>query len=153
MSIEAPASKHKKRTFTFYIVACIAGALWCAYDGYVSKDFIAKHKDADGNPETYLVFNRQAPPYFVGLGILLGAYLFTIRKRKLIADKTELVISGKEKISYESIEQIDKTHFERKGFFVITYKDSNLSDVSRRISNRDYDNLGPVLDELVAKIS
>jgi hypothetical protein len=153
MSIEAPASKHKKKTLALYIFFCIALALWCAYDGYINKDWIAEHTDADGNPKTYLVFNRRAPAYLVGASVLLGAYLFAIRKRKIVADNTELLINGKEKISYESIEQINKTHFESKGFFIITYKDDNSSDVHRKVSDRDYDNLGPVLDELVAKIS
>jgi len=111
MSIEAPISKHKKSTLVLCIAGCIAGVLWCTYDGYVSKNFIAQHTDKDGNPDSSLIFSRQAPPYFVGVGIMLGAYLFAIRKRKIIADKTELVINGKEKISYESIEQINKTHY------------------------------------------
>ena len=153
MSIEAPISKHKRNTLVLYIIGCIALALWCTYDGYFHKEWIENHKDADGNPETYLIFNRGAPGFLVGTGVLLGAYLFAIRKRKIVADKTELVINGKEKIAYESIEQINKTHFESKGFFVITYKDENSSDVHRKISDRNYDNLGPVLDELVAKIS
>jgi len=153
MSIEAPTSKHKKNMLVICIAGCIGFALWCVYDGYLNKTWIAEHTDAEGNANSNLVFNRKAPPYLVGASVLLGAYLFAVRRRKIIADETELVINGKQKIAYESIEQINKTHFESKGFFVITYKDENSSDVHRKVSDRDYDNLGPVLDELVAKIS
>jgi len=153
MSIEAPLSKHKRNTLVIYIMGCVGLAMWCGYDGYFNKNWIAKHTDAEGRAKTYLVFNRHAPAYLVGAGLLLGAYLFAIRKKNIAAGDTELVIDGKEKISYESIEQINKTHFTSKGFFIITYKDANSSDVSRKVSDRDYDNLGPVLDELVVKIS
>jgi hypothetical protein len=153
MSIEAPASKHKKKTLVIYILFCIALAAWCSYDGYFNKKWISDHTDADGNPETYLVFNRRAPYYLVGASILIGVYLFIVSRKKIIADETELIIDGKKKISYESIEQINKTHFSSKGFFVITYRDEHSFDVNCKISDRNYDNLGPVLDMLVAKIT
>jgi hypothetical protein len=56
-------------------------------------------------------------------------------------------------VPYTSIQKIDKTHFSKKGFFVITYTDKGGKEVDRKMSDRKYDNLGPVLDHLVAKIS
>jgi len=153
MAIEAPLSKFKKTTFKIYIAVCIGLAIWCAYDGYFNDKWIEEHTDTNGNPETYLVFNRKAPPYFIGAAVLLGAYLFAIRNKKIIADENELVLSNKKRIPYDSIQKIDKTHFDSKGFLLITYKNKDGREVNRKLSDRTYDNLAAILDELVAKIS
>ncbi len=71
----------------------------------------------------------------------------------MIADENDLIISDKERIPYDSIQEIDKTHFKSKGHFVITYKDKNGKEVDRKITDRQYDNLEPVLDHLVAEIT
>ena len=83
----------------------------------------------------------------------MGAYLYVIRGRKLLADDDQLVVAGKEKIPYNEIEQIDKTHFADKGFFVVVYRPNGGAERKCRLSDRDYDNLGPILDHLVAKIT
>ena len=152
MGIEAPISKFKKTNFKIYIVLCLAAAIWLGYDGYISSEFREKHSP-DGKPDSTLVFNQWAPPFFIGAAVLLGAYLFAVKNKKLVADENELVFSAKEKIPYDSIEKIDKTHFGSKGHFTITYKDKDGNEVSRKISNRNYDNLAAVLDHIVAKIS
>ena len=46
----------------------------------------------------------------------------SIKDKKIVADETELNIENKEKISYDSIESIDKTGFEKKVFRWITGK-------------------------------
>ncbi len=153
MAIEASLSKHKRTNVIIYIVVCLALGAWCAYDGYFNEKWIEEHTDADGNAETYLVVNRKAPPYFAVAALLWGIYLAAIRNRRVTADEEALVINNKEAISYDSIEKIDKTHFKSKGFFVITYKDKAGGEVNRKISDRTYDNLAPVLDKVVAKIS
>ena len=153
MAIEAPLSKYKKTNLKIAVAICVGLAVWCVYDGYFNKDWIEEHKNADGSPQTYLVFNRNAPPYLIGAAVLLGAYLFVIRNQKVIADENKLIISDKESIIYNSIQKIDKTHFDSKGFFLITYKDKNGSEVKHKLSDRRYDNLAAVLDHLVAKIS
>ncbi len=91
--------------------------------------------------------------FFIGAAVLLCAYRFAIRSKKLIADEKYLIFSDKEKIAYDSIEKIDKTYFKSKGRFVITYKDKNGKEVDRKITDRQYDNLEPVLDHLVAEIT
>jgi hypothetical protein len=152
MTIEAPLSRTTRTNFIIYIVACLAMALWFGYDGYFNQSFIAKHADDQGNPNSTLVFNRKAPPFLLGGAVLLGVYFYLIRGRKIAAGEDELVIAGKEKIPYDAIEQIDKTYFERRGFFTITYKRDGR-EVERKLSDRNYDNLGPLLDHLIAKIS
>ena len=153
MAIEARISKFKRNGLIIWFVACIAVAAYCAYDGYFNEKFKTKHTNEDGTPDSTLVFNRKSPLYFIGAGLLLGAYWFAIRNKKLIADENELVINDKQRIPYDSIEKIDKTHFKSKGRFVITYKDENGKEVDRKINDRQYDNLAPVLDHLVAKIT
>ena len=127
--------------------------IYCIYDGYYNEEFIKEHKDAEGNPNSTLVFNQKSPPYLIGAAALLGVYLFAIKNKKIVADENELIISSKERISYDSIQQIDKTYFEKKGFFVITFKDKDGKEARRKLHERTYDNLAAILEHLVAKIS
>ena len=152
MAIEAPISKYKKTNIKIYIAICVGITIWCLYDGYFNKDFIDKYT-VDGTATGWLVVNKKAPPYLIGAAVLFGVYLFVIKNKKLIADENELVFSDKEKIPYDSIQSINKTYFEKKGFFVITYKDEHGKEINRKISERNNDNLATVLDHLVAKIS
>lgn len=161
MAIEAPISKFKKNNFRICIAVCLVMAIVFAYDGYLSKynwsmrsSFYKEQVvDNDGKPSSVMVFNQKSPPFFVGAAALLWAYLFAIKNKKLIADETELVLGGRDRISYDSIQRIDKTHFEKKGFFVFTYKDENGKEINRKLSDRTYDNLNAILDHLVAQIS
>ena len=152
MAIEAPICKYKKNNLIIYMAVCVGLTIWCVYDGYLNKDFIDKYT-VDGKETGWLVVNKKAPPYLIGATVLLGVYLFTLRNKRLLADENELIISDKEKISYDSIQKIDKTYFDKKGFFVITYKDERGNDIDLKISDRRYDNLASVLEHLVAKIS
>jgi hypothetical protein len=107
----------------------------------------------DGQPDDTMIFNQKAPIFLGVAAVALGIRLWAIRNRKLIADENELVVSDRQKIPYDSIEKIDKTLFEKKGLFVITYKDENSSEVNLRLSDKTYDNLAAILDHVVAKIS
>ena len=153
MALEAPLSKYKRNSCLIGIGVCLVMALWFAYDGYVNKDFITKHTTEQGQPDFALVFNQKSPPAFVLGMLLIGAYWYAIRGRKLVADADALVIAGKKKIRYNDIEQIDKTHFKTKGLFTITYKNGQGRLVRYRLNDRQYDNLEPILDHLVAQIS
>ena len=153
MAIEAPISKYRKTNLKIYIILCIAVAAWFAYDGYINKDFIEKNTDEDGRPNSTLIFNQKAPPFFAGAAVLFGVYLFVVKNKKLIADENELVFSDKDKIHYDSIQSINKTYFDKKGFFVITHKDEKGKEINRKLSDRNYDNLAAILDHLVAKIT
>jgi len=153
MAIEAPLSRYKRNNLYLYVAVCIVGALWFAYDGYLNKAFIAKHTDEQGKPNGTLVTNRVAPPFLIAGAVLLGGYLYAIRNRKVVAADDALVIAGKQRIPYDAIEKIDKTHFEKRGFFTITYKNEQGSMSQRTLSDREYDKLGPILDHLIAKIS
>ena len=159
MAVEAPLSKFKKNNFKIYIVVCFVFAAILAYDGYLSKyqwshrrSFYEKHVK-DGKPDDTMVFNKIAPFFLVALAVILTGRFRTLKNKKLLADEKELVVNGKESISYDSIQKIDKTHFDSKGFFLITYKSKDGSEANCKLSDKNYDNLAAVLDELVAKIS
>ena len=152
MAIEAPLSRYKRNNFAIYIAVCLVAAAWFAYDGYFSETFISKHTNAEGKADFDLAFNRAAPPFLVAAAVFLGAYYYTIRKRKLVAADNALVIAGKETIPYDAIEKIDKTYFEKKGYFTITYA-RNGTEARCRLNDRQYDNLAEILDLLVAKIT
>ena len=161
MALVAPISKYKIKTFRIYIVLCVIVAAVLAYDGYLSKyewsyrySFYTKHFIDKGNkPDGDMIFNQKAPPYIVGVAVLIGAYLLVIRNRKVVTEDNALVIDGKTSIAYDSVQKIDKTDFDAKGHFTFTYKSPDGKEIDRKISDRDYDNLKAVLDHLVAKIS
>ena len=152
MAIEAPVSKFRRNNLKIYIVVCLAAAIWLGYDGYFNQKFIEKNSP-EGVPNTTLVFNQKAPPFFIGISVLLGIRLLLISKKKLIADENELIISDSDRIAYDSIQQINKTDFESKGYFLITYKKENGKEADRKISDRQYDDLKAILDHLVSKIT
>jgi hypothetical protein len=153
MALEAPLSKYKRNNFIIGIVVCLVMALWFGYDGRFNRDFIAKHTLEQGGPDGTLIFNQKSPPFFFAGALLVGAYWCAVRKRKLVAAEDALVFPGGRKILYDAIEQIDKTHFETKGLFTITYKTERGRLVRHKLSDRQYDNLKPILEHLVAQIT
>ncbi|MHC4555634.1 MAG: hypothetical protein ACYSUS_10240 [Planctomycetota bacterium] len=150
MAIEAPLSSYKKKNILIIVAVLIGVGAWFAYDGYKNPDFIKKHT-VDGVADSTLNFNRKAPPFMIGAGILLGIYFVVIKGKKIIADENEL-IAGSTTVSYDSIEKINKTHFDKKGFFIVTYSQGGQNK-ELKLSDRTYDNLGAVLDQIVSKIS
>lgn len=153
MAIEAPISKFKKNNILIYIVVCVIAAAWFGYDGYFNKKFRQEHTDENGSANSTLIFNQKSPPFFIAAAVLLGVYFFIIRGKKLLAEENELIISSKKRISYDSIEKINKTDFDSKGYFIITYKDENGKETDYKVSDRLYDGLENILNHLVEKIS
>jgi hypothetical protein len=153
MALIAPLSKYKRNTYFIWMAVLVGFAAYCVYDGCFNENFIKKHTGTDGRPDGTLAFNQKAPPFLVGAAVLLGAYLFVIRSRRVVAEDDGLVINGKAKIAYDSIQKIDKTDFDSKGHFTFTYRGPDGKDINRKLSDKDYDNLGAILDHIVAKIS
>ncbi|MDD5011652.1 MAG: hypothetical protein PHQ00_05975 [Phycisphaerae bacterium] len=152
MAVIAPFSKYKKTNHKIYILMLLVAAGWFAYDGHFNDKFKIKHTKNCVADHT-LVFHRQSPPYFLAGAVAIAIYSWQAGKRKLIADEQELVLSANEKIPYSSIESIDKTNYDSKGYFIITYKDDAGQESQKKISNRTFDNLGAVLELLVSKIT
>jgi hypothetical protein len=87
----------------------------------------------------------------VAAALLAGRWIL-IRKRRVVAGDTELVINDTIHIPYDAIEEIDKTLFKKKGVFVITYSQGG-QQCHQKLSENQYDNMGAILDHLVAQIS
>jgi hypothetical protein len=153
MAIEATYSKYKRQNFIIGIVLLLGLGIYCTYDGYFNEKFREKHTSIEGKPDGTLVFNQKAPFFCLAGAVALAIWLQAAKNRKVVAESDGIVINGKEKIAYQSIEKIDKTYFESKDYFVVTYKDETGKEVERRFDGRAYDNLAAILDELVAKIS
>jgi hypothetical protein len=152
MAVVAPFCQYKKTNFKIYIIILLVFAVYFAYDGYYNQKFISKHTNI-GKPDSTLVFNRKVPPFLFAGAAVLAVWYWKIKDKKLIADDEAIVFNEKDKISYSSIESINKTSYDSKGFFVIEYKSSDGQKSQRKISNRNFDNLDAVLELLVSKIT
>lgn len=152
MAIIAPLSRYKKKNMLIMMAILFGLGIWCIYDGYYNQKFIQNHVDENGTPQGWLAFNKKAPPFLIAGGILYAVYFFMSRDKKVVADE-EGFKTGKTTIPYHAIEKINKTHFDSKGYFTVTYKDSSGQSKDVTVSDRNYDNLPAVLDQIVTKIS
>jgi hypothetical protein len=153
MAVEAPISKYKKSNLKIFIAILIIGSGWLYYDGYHNEGFIEKHTTEEGTPDDTLAFHKYFPPFGVLGAIALGGYLFAVGGKKITADDEKINIDGKTEISYDSIEKINKTDFDSKGVFIITYKGPDGAEIDKKISGKRYDNTSELLEHIVSKIS
>ena len=153
MALVAPFSKFKKNTYIIWIVALAVFAGMCIYDANFNDKFKKRHTDESGKTDSIFGFNQKAPPYLFGAAVFLGAYLFIISHKKIVADDNVLNIDNRFTIAYDTIQKIDKTFFDSKGRFTITYKAPDGSETDLEISDRNYDNLEEILNHVVSKIS
>lgn len=151
MAIVAPVSKYKKNTLKIIILILVGLAIYCFYDGYYNQKFIEKNTD-EGIANSTLAFNRKGPPFMIVAGVLVGIRLFLLKNKKVTADD-RAIVTCTQTITYDSIDQIDKTHFDSKGYFVVTYKNEQGDNSQLKLDDRTYDNLPAVLDLLISKIS
>ncbi len=160
MAIVAPMSKFSLKGLKIYMGACIIAAAVLAYDGYLSKyewskrhGFYKEHViDNNGEPDGAMKFNRVMPPILFAGAVLFGIRFAMIRNRKIVVDETG-VVTPKQAIGYDSIEKIDRTNFDSKGYFVITYKNNRGGESVLKLSSKTYDDLQAILNELIAKIT
>ncbi len=150
--IQAPFSRYKRNNILIWIVLLVGVGAWFAYDGYLSRAFIEKHTLEDGQPDSTLLFNRKAPFGMAAAALVLGIYLAVSKNKKVVADEQALRLGSLE-IPYERIESINKTHFDKKGYFLLTYKADQEQTRELKLSDRSYDNLPELLDTLIRKIS
>ena len=150
--IEAPISRYTRNSLVIGMIALFGFGVYCIYDGYYNQAFIEKYTNEDGTPDATLLFNQKSPPLLFALGLCVAGRWVWIRKRKVVAGDTELVINDKIHIPYDAIEQIDKTLFKKKGMFVVTYTQCGQT-FHKKLSEHTYDNMEAILDHLVAQIS
>ncbi|MBE0536134.1 MAG: hypothetical protein IH624_10740 [Phycisphaerae bacterium] len=161
MAVEAPLSKYKKDNYRIGIAVLVVFGILFAYDGYLSQyewsmrqSFYKEHVlDNDGVPDGTMQLNRSLPPVFAVIAALLAVRLVMVRGRRITAGDEALILPNGKTIAYDRIEQIDKTHFDSKGFFVVTYKTDRGAEANLRLTSRAYDNMPAILDVLTAKIT
>jgi hypothetical protein len=151
MAAVATLGSYRKNSFKIYIGLCLVLAVWLAYDGYVNKAFIEKHSPG-GKPDSTLAAHKAAPFVFVPLAIIIALRWKMVKDKTIVADGKNLILDDGRKIAYDSIEKIDKSKFEKSGYFVITYKDESGTEATQKLSDRHFDKLEDVLAELVAAL-
>ena len=160
MSISAKYSSYKLGNLKIAAFVLVAFSIWCVYDGYYSESFIEKHTETieleDGTtvekPDHTLIFCQKFP--FVGFpmaAIAVFAFI-TKRNKQILADSDGLILSCGGKISYDTIQEIDHTEYDTKGNFTVKYN-SGGKQKSLKLSNKTWDELDKVLDELISKMS
>ncbi len=158
--IEAPFSRYKRNNYLIIMGILLAAAAMFGYDGYLSRyEWSMRHKfyqmhviDNGGTPDSDMKFNQISPPFFLLGAALLAVRFFMVKGKKLTADQSALHMDSLS-IPYESMESINKTFFDKKGYFILTYKDDRQQIQQITLSDRNYDNLPELLDTLVSKIS
>jgi hypothetical protein len=150
MAIVAPLSRYRHNNHLIALVICLVLAAWFFYDGKYNPTFIDKHT-IDGKPDDTLVINRTVPPVFLIGAFLVVANFFRVRNQRIRVDDTTLSINHLS-IPLSDVVQIDRTHFDAKGFFTLGYK-SGGAEKQLKLVARKYDNLSAVLDRLIEEVS
>jgi hypothetical protein len=151
MSIEAPLSSYKKKNLIIYTVILAGVGGWFWYDGHYNQKFIDKHT-INGKADGTLEFNRKAPAYMLAAAALFAVRFFMVKDKKIVAGDNGLVYE-KLTIPYDRIDSIDKTHFDKKSYFIVHYRDPQDKVGQVQINGYQYDNVPAVLDHLVSKLT
>lgn len=148
MAIIASGSRYKRTTNYIIIVVCVLGALWLLNDGWRNETFQQEHTK-DGKPDGTLQFNRIYGPAVCAIAVVY--FLISVarlKSQKITADESGLHLPDKKLLAYNSISKIDKRFFDKEGHFTIEYQEGG-TDKQLKLSDRNYDNLGLLLDEVV----
>ena len=148
MAVEVTGSKFARNNKLYVVVICLAFAIWFGYDGWLGAYRQKELDKNDGQPTANLRFNQLAPIPLLAIAIFSLVTSLGITKKKIVADDNGLVLSDGNSIPYQSIKKIDKRQLEKEGHFTIEYEqDSAIKNL--KLSDRKYDNLGLLLDEIV----
>ncbi|MBN1765501.1 MAG: hypothetical protein JW860_09615 [Sedimentisphaerales bacterium] len=148
MAVEATASKFTRNTRIYLAVMCLAFGLYFFYDGWFGEYRQKELDKNDGKPSPNLLFNQYA---IIPLGaIALWAIISLIghSRKKIVADDKKLILSGNYEIPYSALKKINKTEFKKSGYIIIEYEE-NSEIKTLKLSDRTYDNLGSLLDEII----
>jgi len=150
MAIEATGSKFSRNNNLITFFFCLAVALYFGYDGWFGSYRDEQLKENDGKPTVDLLVNMYAPIPLGAFALYSLIAALRIPSRKIIAGQQGLEFSSGKHIDYDSIQQIDKRHFEKKGVFTIDYEDQDKMS-REKFSYRSYDNLALLLDEIIRR--
>ncbi len=151
MAIVAPLSQYRRNNHLIMLVVMLGLAAWVFYDGRFNQSFIANHTHSDGTPDDTLIIHHKAPPFLMAAGVLVVANFVRVRNQRIRVDDSTLMLN-RLSIPLSAVTQIDKTHFDSKGFFVLSYKPGD-TEKNLKFNARKYDNLSAVLDRLIEELS
>jgi len=148
MSVIATGSKYTQKTFYMYIVGSMAFGLYYFYDAWFDTAYRAEQlKLGDGVATPNLNFGRYI---IIPLAILSIYWFINIKKsQKLKIEATDagLQVDANTFVSYDDFVHIED-RFKTKGFIVVAYMDNGIQK-EVKLSDRKYDGLGLLKDELV----
>ena len=151
MAVTATGSKFRRNNMLILAVICIAGGLWFGYDGWINAEYQENNTDSDTDkPNPNLQFNRYAPIPLAVIAVYEIIMAAIIPSRCVVADEKELTLANGTNIAYESLRAIDKRSFAKDGHFTIRYAVGG-AEKSLKLSERKYDNLGLLLDEVISR--
>ena len=150
MAVEAIGSRFARNNALIFCAACLIGGAWFGYDGWLGSYRQEQLDDNNGKPTVNLLFNQYVPIPLAIAGIYFLFAATQIPKRRLVADEKGLTVQDRPPIPYSDITHIDNRHFEKSGYFLLGYNDGGRSQ-ELKFSDRKYDNLGLLLDELVQR--
>ena len=125
-----------------------ARSLWFGYDGWFGEYQDTELEKNEGQPTVNLLVNRYAP---IPLALIALYSLITglkVTSKRIIADDHGLTIDDGKIIPYSDMRKIDKTNFDKAGYFLIEYEEAETTQ-QLKISDRQYNNLGLILDEII----
>jgi hypothetical protein len=151
MAVEATGSQFARKNAIIFFVVSLGIGLYFFHDGWLGwfGGYMQKQLDeGGGKPTLDLQFNRYAPfvLWIVSVYSLIG--YIRIPKRRLVADDTGLTVQDQPAIPYTSITHIDNRQFKKSGYFLVGVNDGGQKK-ELKFSDRKYDNLGLLLDELI----
>jgi len=150
MAVIARGSRYKQKTDYLIAAICLIGALWLLNDGWRNEKFQQEHTKND-QPDGTLQLNRIYGPMVcavVAVYFLISAV--RLNSKKITADEQGLHLPQGRIIAYNSINKIDKRSFDKEGHFTIEYQGEG-TDKQLKLSDRTYDHLPLLLDEIVRR--
>jgi hypothetical protein len=154
--IVARAGRYYRNARYLMVLLCLALAGWFAYDGWVAwprENAQAQQRGEEKLPRSDFDILLQrllagALP-FVGLGILIRALHHSRGEYRL--DGQTLHVPGHPPVPLDSIRQIDKSKWERKGVARIDYEPPGTSE-TRRLTLDDFVYDQTATDAILARI-
>jgi hypothetical protein len=147
MAVEATGSKYKQKTGYILAFMFLAFAAYCLYDGWFNQQYIQKHISDTIN----LQANRIWIPVILTVAAIYEIVIsFRLASKRITLDDRGLTLSGQTPIPCDEITYIDKRFFQSEGHFTVGYN-SPQGVQKLKLSDRNYDNLVPLFDELVKR--
>jgi hypothetical protein len=150
MAVEAVGSKFSRNNNLIVAAMCIVFGAWFAYDGWINKEYEKDQTREDGTPSANLQFNRYAPVGLLAIAVYSLVAAAGVKSKRVVADEQGITVNGKTTIPYSSFTHIDQRVFKKEGHFTIGYKEADTDQILK-LSDRKYDNLGVLLDELIRR--